>query len=159
MTRHTGLLRALLAVLLLGLVVVAALLYLGAQEIARDYPEVAPYATPIWVAIVVGIGPTVLATATVFRLLSLADRGEAFSPKCLRLLAQMVKLFAGTAAYAVVLYVVCRLVLGDAQVHFLFTVGFVVVELVYLFLAVFIAFLRRLIADALALREEQELTV
>jgi hypothetical protein len=157
MTRHVVALRILLVVLVLALGLAGVLLWVASRQIGREVPEVTAFATPVYFVIMAGALPTLWAVVTCFRLLGLVAQGEAFSAAGVAHLATLTRIFGFTAAYALVAYVGCLIALPD--VHFMFTLGWLAIELVYLFLAVFIGLLRQLFSDALALREDAELTV
>jgi Protein of unknown function (DUF2975) len=80
MTRETKLLRALPGMLLVGLALASGLLYIVGLDLATDYPEVAHLRLPTYVAVLVGLAAVVMGVKIVFDLLSVVERGEAFSP-------------------------------------------------------------------------------
>src|SRR5665811_2177499 len=99
MIRETGLLRALLVMFLVGLVMASGLLYIISLDLAAVYPKLAPLRLPIYVAVLVGLVPVVVAVKVVFDFLSVVDQGEAFSTRTVRLLGRLKALVGITAAY------------------------------------------------------------
>jgi hypothetical protein len=99
MTRETKLLRLLLVMFLVGLVLASGLLYIVSLDLAADYPDLAHLRLPIYVAVLVGLIPMIVAVKVVFDFLSVVDHGEAFSPLTVRLLRRLKVLFGVTAAY------------------------------------------------------------
>ena len=161
MTRDTRLLRVLLVMFLGGLVPVSGLLYIISLDLAAAYPEVAHLRLPIFVAVLVGLAPVIVAVKVVFDFLSVVDQGEAFSPKTVRLLRRLKVLFGITAAYLV-------LGLGGVSAAIWVAMGQIIpssilawfaAEVVTLFLFTLVALLERLFAAALEFRQDNELTV
>src|SRR5665647_776098 len=101
MTRETKLLRALLVMFLVGLVMASGLIYIESLDLAAIYPELAHLRLPIYVAVLFGLVPVVVAVKVVFDLLGVVDQGEAFSPRTVRLMRRLKVLFGITAAYLV----------------------------------------------------------
>src|SRR5689334_7258492 len=101
MIRETRVLRALLVMFVLGLVVASGLLYLVSLDFAEGDPELAHLRLPFYVAILLGLVPTIVAVKVVLELLRVVDQGEAFSPRTVRLLGRLKVLFGITAAYLV----------------------------------------------------------
>src|SRR5450756_1124122 len=101
MTRETRVLRVLLVMFLVGLVLASGLLYIVSLDLAAVYPELANLRLPIYVAVLVGLVPVIVAVKVVFDFLGVVDQGEAFSPQTVRLLRRLKVLFGITAAYLV----------------------------------------------------------
>ena len=161
MTRDTRLLRVLLVMFLGGLVPVSGLLYIISLDLAAAYPEVAHLRLPIFVAVLVGLAPVIVAVKVVFDFLSVVDQGEAFSTRTVRLLGRLKGLVGITAAYEVlglaVGPVATWVAMGQTKGHML--LPWFAAEVVTLFLFTLVALLERLFAVALELRQDNELTV
>jgi len=99
MTRETRLLRVLLVMFLVGLVLASGLLYIVSLDLAAVYPKLADLRLPVFVAVLVGLVPVIVAVKVVFDFLGVVDQGEAFSPQTVRLLRRLKVLFGITAAY------------------------------------------------------------
>src|SRR5665811_1215644 len=99
MIRETGLLRVLLVMFLVGLVLASGLLYIVSLDLATTYPKLVHLRLPIYVAVLVGLLPVIVAVKVVFDFLSGVDQGEAFSPRTVRLLRRLKVLVGITAAY------------------------------------------------------------
>jgi hypothetical protein len=161
MTRETKLLRALLVMFLVGLVMASGLIYIVSLDLAALYPELAHLRLPIYVAVLVGLVPMIVAVKVVFDLLGVVDQGEAFSPRTVRLLRRLKVLFGITAAYLVLGLVgvsVATWVAMGQMIPSSLLVWFAG-EVVTLFLFTLVALLERLFAAALELRQDNELTV
>ena len=161
MTRETRLLRALLVMFLVGLVLASGLLYIVSLDFAALYPELAHLRLPIYVAVLVGLVPMVVAVRVVFDLLDIVDQGEAFSAPTVRLLQRLKVLFGITAAYLVLglVGVLVGIWVAMGQTHPSILLGWFAAEVVALFLFTLAALLERLFAAALELRQDNELTV
>jgi len=96
-----------------------------------------------------------------FGLLRLVDDGEAFSARTVRLLRRIKIQFGVTAAYLVLglLGVWVALSVSIGHGHPSIILGWLAAEVVALFLFTLASLLERLFADALRLREDNELTV
>lgn len=154
---QSGALRALLVALLLGLVMACGLLYITSLDLADTYPEVAHLRMPIIIAVFLGL-PMPFAVRLMFEFLKLVDRDDAFSDDTVRLLRHLESLFAITAAYLTVGFIgvsVAFLPQGVPSALLLWLSG----EVALLFLFTLTALLKRLFAKALALRQDNELTV
>jgi len=161
MTRETKLLRALLVMFLVGLVMASGLIYIVSLDLAALYPELAHLRLPIYVAVLVGLVPMIVAVKVVFDLLGVVDQGEAFSPRTVRLLRRLKVLFGIIAAYLVLGLVgvsVATWVAMGQMIPSSLLVWFAG-EVVTLFLFTLVALLERLFAAALELRQDNELTV
>jgi hypothetical protein len=101
MTRQTKRLRVLLVMFLAGLVMASGVLYIASLDYAALYPELAGLRLPIYIAVLVGLGPMIVAVKVVFDLLRVVDLGEAFSLRTVRLLRRLKGLFGITVAYLV----------------------------------------------------------
>jgi hypothetical protein len=161
MTRETKLLRALLVMFLVGLVLASGLLYIISLDLATAYREMAPLRSPIYVAVLVGLLPVVVAVKVVFDFLGVVDQGEAFSIRTV-LLLQRLKMFVGiTAAYLTLglvgVWVAAWVGMGQAKAYVL--LPWFGAEVVTLFLFTLVALLERLFGAALELRSDNELTV
>ena len=161
MTRQTKLLRVLLVMFLVGLVLASGLIYIVSLDLAAVYPELAHLRLPIYVAVLVGLVPVVVAVKVVFDLLRVVDQGEAFSLQTVRLLQRLKVLFGITAAYLVLGLVGVSVAIWVAmgQTHPSILLGWFAAEVVALFLFTLAALLERLFAAALELRQDNELTV
>jgi len=70
MTRQTKRLRVLLVMFLAGLVMASGVLYIASLDYAALYPELAGLRLPIYIAVLVGLVPMIVAVKVVFDLLS-----------------------------------------------------------------------------------------
>jgi len=161
MTRETRLLRVLLVMFLVGLVMASGLIYIVSLDLAALYPELAHLRLPIYVAVLVGLVPMVVAVKVVFDLLRVVDQGEAFSLQTVQLLQRLKVLFGITAAYLVLGLVGVSVAIWVAmgQTHPSILLGWFAAEVVALFLFTLAALLEGLFAAALELRQDNELTV
>ena len=161
MAQQTKLLRVLLVMFLAGLVLASGLIYIVSLDLAAVYPELAHLRLPIYVAVLVGLVPVVVAVKVVFDLLRVVDQGEAFSLQTVRLLQRLKVLFGITAAYLVLGLVGVSVAIWVAmgQAHPSILLGWFAAEVVALFLLTLAALLERLFAAALELRQDNELTV
>jgi hypothetical protein len=161
MTQETRLLRVLLVMLLAGLVMASGLLYIVSLDLAAVYPELAHLRLPIYVAVLVGLVPVIVAVKVVFDFLSVVDQGEAFSTRTVRLLRRLKVLVGITATYEVLglagVLVATWVALGQTKAYML--LPWFAAEVVTLFLFTLVALLERLFAAALELRQDNELTV
>lgn len=161
MIRETGLLRVLLVMFLVGLVLASGLLYIVSLDLAAVYPKLAQLRLPIYVAVLVGLVPVIVAVKVVFDLLSVVDQGEAFSTRTVRLLGRLKVLVGITAAYEVIglagVWVAAWVAMGQTKAYML--LPWFAAEVVTLFLFTLVALLERLFAAALELRQDNELTV
>ena len=161
MTRQTKRLRVLLVLFLVGLVMASGLIYIVSLDYAALYPELADLRLPIYVAVLVGLGPMIVAVKVVFDLLRVVDLGEAFSLQTVRLLRRLKGLFGITVAYLVLGLVGVSVAIWGAmgQTHPSILLGWFAAEVVALFLFTLAALLEGLFAAALELRQDHELTV
>lgn len=161
MIRQTRLLRVLLALFLVGLVLASGLIYIISLDLAETYPELAHLRMPVYVAVIVGLVPVVVAVKVVFDLLRVVDQGEAFSTPTVRLLRRLKALVGITAAYEVLglvgVWVAAWVAMGQTKAYML--LPWLAAEVVTLFLFTLVALLERLFAAALELRQDNELTV
>ena len=161
MIRQTRLLRVLLVMFLVGLVLASGLLYIISLDLAETYPKVAHLRLPVYVAVIVGLVPVVVAVKVVFDLLRVVDQGEAFSTSTVRLLRRLKMLIGITAAYEVLglmgVWVAAWVSMGQTKGYML--LPWFAAEVVTLFLFTLVALLERLFAAALELRQDNELTV
>lgn len=161
MTRETRFLRVLLVMFLVGLVLALGLLYIISLDLAAAFPEVAHLRLPIYVAVLVGLIPVIVAVKVVFDFLGVVDQGEAFSVQTVRLLQRLKVLLGITAAYLVLGLVgvsAATWVAMGQMIPSSLLVWFAG-EVVTLFLFTLVALLERLFAAALELRQDNELTV
>lgn len=153
-------LRALLVIFLIGLLPASGLLYIVSLDLAAVYPEVAHLRLPIFIAVLVGLAPVILAVKVVFDFLNVVDQGEAFSAKTVRLLRRFKALVGITAAYLTLglagVWVAAWANLGQTKACVL--LPWFAAEVVTLFLFTLVALLERLFAAALELRQDNELT-
>ena len=157
MTRHTRLLRLLLVLVLVVLVLAAGLLYVVSLDSARSWPELAHLQLPIYLAVIGGLVPVVVAIRLVFDLLAVVDRGDVFSARAVLSLGRLKLLIGVFAAYA-------ALVLAGSWaamrlMHPTLVVLWFAVEVAALFLYTVVALLERVLTAALELRVDTELTV
>src|SRR5688572_23314485 len=101
MLRETRFLRFLLALLLLGLVLGCGLLYVLSLESAQAWPELALLRLPVYLALLVGVVPVVMASRSAFDLLEAVDRGAAVSARTAEILRRLRLLGGGFAGYLV----------------------------------------------------------
>lgn len=161
MTRETRLLRVLLVMFLVGLVLASGLLYIISLDLAAAYPKLAHLRLPIYVAVLVGLVPVVVAVKVVFDFLSVVDQGEAFSTRTVGLLRRLKVLVGITAAYEVLglagFSAAAWVAMGQTKAYML--LPWFAAEVVTLFLFTLVALLERLFSAALELRQDNELTV
>ncbi|HEY3548966.1 MAG TPA: DUF2975 domain-containing protein [Propionicimonas sp.] len=157
MTRDTWRLRLLLICILVVTFLASALLYGISLESAQNWPELAHLRVPIYLVVVAGLVPVLIAIALVFEFLGVVDRGDAFSARTVVILGRLkllIGVFAGYTALAFVgVWAAMRLM------HPTLMFGWFAVEVAALFLLTVTALLERIFAAALALREDTELTV
>jgi len=158
---QTKLLRVLLVIFLVGLVLASGLLYIVSLDSAALYPELAHLRLPIYLAVLVGLVPMIVAVRVVLDFLSVVDQGEAFSPRTVRLLRRLKVLVGITAAYEVLglagVLVATWVAIGQTKAYML--LPWFAAEVVTLFLFTLVALFERLFAAALELRQDNELTV
>src|ERR1035437_6247297 len=162
MTRETKLLHTLLVMFLVGLVLASGLLYIVSLDLAAVYPKLADLRLPVFVAVLVGLVPVIVAVKVVFGFLSVVDQGEAFSIRTIRLLLRRLKMLIGiTAAYLMFglagVWVAVWVAMGQTKGSMF--LGWFAAEVVTLFLYTLVALLERLFSAALELRQDHELTV
>jgi len=161
MTRETRLLRVLLVMFLVGLVLASGLLYIVSLDLAAVYPKLADLRLPVFVAVLVGLVPVIVAVKVVFDFLSVVDQGEAFSIRTIRLLRRLKVLIGITAAYLTLglagVWVAVWVARGQTKGSMLLV--WFAAEVVTLFLYTLVALLERLFSAALELRQDHELTV
>jgi Protein of unknown function (DUF2975) len=161
MTRETRLLRVLLVMFLVGFVLASGLLYIISLDLAAVYPKLAHLRLPIYVAVLVGLVPVIVAVKVVFDLFGIVDQGDAFSPRTVRLLRRLKVLVGITAVYLTLglvgVWVAVWVAMGQAKGYAL--LPWFAAEVVSLFLFTLVALLERLFAAALELRQDNELTV
>lgn len=153
----TRLLRVVLVLFLIGLALLAGVLYLVSVDAARNFPEHSDLRLPLYVAVAAGLVPFVVAVSVVFGLLRLVDAGEAFSGKTVVLLRRLQRIFTVTAGYLMLGLVGVWVALG--QMHPSLLLAWLAVAVVVLFAVGLAGLLGRLFAAALQLREDNELTV
>ncbi len=161
MGRETRFLRVLLVMFLVGLVLASGLLYIVSLDFAAVYPKLAHLRLPIYVAVLVGFVPVIVAVKVVFDFLGVVDQGEAFSARSVGLFRRLKLIFAIIAAYEVPgfvgISVAAQVAMGQTKA-FMF-LGWLAAEVVGLFFFALAALLERLFANGLKLRREKELTV
>jgi len=161
MTRETRVLRVLLVMFLVGLVLASGLLYIVSLDLAAVYPKLANLRLPVFVAVLVGLVPVIVAVKVVFNFLSVIDQGEAFSTRTIRLLRRLKMLIGITAAYLTLglagVWVAAWVAMGQTKASMVLV--WFAAEVVTLFLYTLVALLERLFSAALELRQDQELTV
>jgi hypothetical protein len=146
---------------LVGLVLASGLLYIVSLDLAAVYPKLADLRLPVFVAVLVGLVPVIVAVKVVFGFLSVVDQGEAFSIRTIRLLRRLKMLIGITAAYLMFglagVWVAVWVALGQTKGSMF--LGWFAAEVVTLFLYTLVALLERLFSAALELRQDHELTV
>lgn len=161
MIRQTRLLRVLLVMFQVGLVLASGLIYIISLDLAQTYPELAHLRMPVYVLVIVGLVPVVVAVNVMFDLLRVVDHGEAFSTPTVRLLRRLKMLVGITAAYEVLglvgVWVAAWVTMGQTKGYML--LPWFAAEVVTLFLFTLVALLERLFGAALELRQDNELTV
>jgi Protein of unknown function (DUF2975) len=161
MARETRLLRVLLVMFLVGLVLASGLLYIVSLDLAAVYPKLADLRLPVFVAVLVGLVPVIVAVKVVFDFLSVVDQGEAFSIRAIRLLRWLKVLIGITAAYLTLglagIWVAAWVAMGQTKGSIL--LGWFAAEVVTLFLYTLVALLERLFSAARELRQDHEVTV
>jgi hypothetical protein len=161
MTRQTKRLRVLLVMFLVGLVMASGVLYIASLDYATRYPELTDLRLPIYIAVLVGLVPMIVAVKVVFDLLRVVDLGEAFSLQTVRLLRRHKGLFGITVAYLVLglvgVLAAVWVAMGQTKAYIL--LPWFAAEVVALFLFTLAALLEGLFAAALQLRQDNELTV
>ena len=161
MTRQTKRLRVLLVMFLVGLVMASGVLYIASLDYATRYPELTDLRLPIYIAVLVGLVPMIVAVKVVFDLLRVVDLGEAFSLQTVRLLRRLKGLFGITVAYLVLglvgVLAAVWVAMGQTKAYIL--LPWFAAEVVALFLFTLAALLEGLFAAALELRQDNELTV
>jgi len=161
MTQETRVLRVLLVMFLVGLVLASGLLYIVSLDLAAVYPKLANLRLPVFVAVLVGLVPVIVAVKVVFNFLSVIDQGEAFSTRTIRLLRRLKMLIGITAAYLTLglagVWVAAWVAMGQTKASMVLV--WFAAEVVTLFLYTLVALLERLFSAALELRQDQELTV
>ena len=161
MIQETRLLRVLLVMFLVGLVLASGLIYIISLDLAETYPKLAHLRMPVYVAVLAGLVPVVVAVKVVFDLLRVVDQGDAFSTSTVRLLRRLKVLVGITAAYEVLglvgVWVAVWVAMGQTKAYLL--LPWFGAEVVTLFLFTLVALLERLFAAALELRQDNELTV
>lgn len=113
---------------------------------------------PIYVAVLIGVLPVIVAGKVVFDLLHLVDHGEAFSACTVRLLRRLKHLFGVTAVYLLFGLTGVWAALLPLQSPSIL-LGWLACEAVALFLLTLVALFERLFIAALELRQDNELTV
>lgn len=149
-----------LVMFLVGLVLASGLLYIVSLDLATVYPKLEYLRLPIYVAVLVGLVPVIVAVKVVFDFLGVVDQGEAFSPRSVQLLRRLKVLFAIIAAYEVLGFVGVSIAtwvsMGQTKVSML--LGWLAVEVVTLFFFALVALLERLFVTALELRRKNDLS-
>jgi len=146
---------------LVGLVMASGVLYIASLDYATRHPELTDLRLPIYIAVLVGLVPMIVAVKVVFDLLRVVDLGEAFSLQTVRLLRRLKGLFGITVAYLVLGLVgflaAVWVAMGQMKAYIL--LPWFAAEVVALFLFTLAALLEGLFAAALQLRQDNELTV
>lgn len=157
MTWETRLLRFLLVVILFVLALAGALLYPFSLEFAQNWPELEHLHVPLYVAVLVGFVPVVIAIALVFDFLKEIDQGEVFSVRTVQILHRLKLLIGIFAGYLVFFLVGAWAAMRLMDYRLLF--GWFAIEVVALFLFSVVALFERSFSVALGLRVEHDLTV
>lgn len=151
-TSLSNALRAILALLFLGALLVQALVWPLADEMGRQYPEVSGLAVPYAVVVVLAVGFWEAALVFTWRLVSLARTETIFTKRSLPSVKAIQVCGVASAA-----------VLGLAAAHLLFVVGLggpgvllglMVCLICGIAFALLMNFLRRLLVTAIAHRGE-----
>lgn len=141
---HTGLLRVLIVLLGLGLALAAGLLHVMSLDMAVAFPEAAHLPIPIFVAVVVGLLPGLVALHALWMILDLVDHGAACSSATVGLLGRIRRCFTVTAVYVPLTLIVVWVAMLPLQHPSVLLVG-LGGEVVALFLMALAALLERLI--------------
>lgn len=157
MKRETRFLRLLLVLILVVLALTGGALYLVSLESAQNWPEFAHLQVPLYVAMLVGFVPVVVAIALVFDFLKVIDQGEAFSVRTVQILHRLRLLIGVFAGYLLFFLVGAWAAMGLMHPTLLFS--WFAVEVAALFLFTLVALLERIFSVAMELRVDQELTV
>lgn len=157
MTRETAALRALLVLILFVLAIGCGLLYIVSLDSAQQFPELAYLRLPTYLAVVAGLIPVVVAIRSVFTLLRVVDRAEAFSDHAVALLRRLMILIAVFAGYYTLGLAGFWAVSG--LMHISLLMAWFAVEVAALFFFATAALLARLFDAAVQLRQDNELTV
>lgn len=157
MTRQTTLIRILMVLLLGVLLLACGVLYLMSLESARMWPEYAHLRLPVYVGVLIGLVPVVMAFKFLFDFMGLVDRGDAFSSRTMRILRRLRLLIGIFAGYFVLGLVAFRVTFDQLQPGLV--LGWFVMEVTAVFLFTVVALLERLFGAALELRQDHELAV
>ena len=141
---YTGLLRALMVLLGLGVALAVGLLYIESLDMAVAFPEVAHLRIPIFVAVMVGLLPGLVAVHALWMILDLVDHGASCSSATVGLLGRIRRCFTVTAVYVPVALIVVWVALLPLQHPSVLLVG-LGGEVVALFLMTLAALLERLL--------------
>lgn len=157
MTTETAALRALLILVMLVMALACGFLYLVSLESAQSWPGLAHLRLPTYLAVLAGLIPVVVAVRSVFELLRMVERGEAFSAGAVALFRRLMVLVAVFAGYYT-LGLVCFWA-WTGLMHPSLLLAWFALEVTALFLFAAAALLARLFTAALQLRQDNELTV
>lgn len=153
----TAALRALLVLVLLVAAIVCGVLYVVSLDSAQNWPELAYLRMPAYLAVVVGLLPVVLAVLSVFQLLGVVERGDAFSTAAVALFRRLMVLTAVFAGYFTVGLVGFWALSG--LMHPSLIIAWFALEVAALFCFATAALLAKLFSTAMQLRLDNDLTV
>ena len=157
MRRQTWALRLLLSIVLAGIAIACALLYVASLESAVNWPTLAYLRIPVFLLVSLGALPLVLIIALAFTYLRLVDEGEVLSERAVRTLRRMRALLGVFAGYFLVGFVAFWVVTGLMQLVLL--LAWVGLEVLALVGFVLIALFERVFTTATQLRRDNDLTV
>lgn len=157
MARETKLLRVLLVMFLMFLVPESGLLYIVSLDAAASHPGLAHLRMPVYLAMLVGLLPMIVAVKVVFSFLGVVEHGDAFSRRTIHLLRQLELLIGITAAYLALGLAGVSIAVGQMNFKVLF--AWIAAEIAALFLYTVLSLLERLFALAFQLRQDNELTI
>jgi hypothetical protein len=156
MTRQTTRLRFLISSLVFGLVAALGILYLIVEAVTIQEPAQAGLRWPIYISILIGTIPWFISVKPFMQLLTLVDKGEAYSIRTLGLLKLIRLLFASTAIYLFFgFFWLVHVTGGHPGMLLILFAG----EVVLWFVVALIATLERVFEQGVDFRVDTELTV
>lgn len=146
MPRDTKLLRLLLGLILVGLLMTGVMLYFVSTESARNWPELAPYQMPLYLAVLLGFVPVLGAVALAFDFLRMIDQGMAFSVQAAQILRRLELVIGAFAIYLAAFLVGAWAALG--LMHLTLLLIWFAVEVAAMFLFAVASLFKRVILTA-----------